>query len=73
MTFGDPNYETEEVLKVRDITKSFEGRTILQNVSFNVRNRERVAILGDNGTGKTTLLRILLGELEADSGTVKKG
>lgn len=73
MTFGDPNYETEEVLKVRGICKSFEGRTILQDVTFNVRNRERVAILGDNGTGKTTLLRILLGELEADSGTVKKG
>ncbi len=73
MTFGDPNYETEEVLKVRDICKTFYGRTVLQNISFNIRNRERVAILGDNGTGKTTLLRILMGELEADSGTVKKG
>lgn len=73
MTFGDPNYETEEVLKVRDICKTFDGRPVLQNISFNIRNRERVAILGDNGTGKTTLLRILMGELEADSGTVKKG
>ena len=73
MTFGDPNYETEEVLKVRDICKSFEGRAVLQNVTFNVRNHERIAILGDNGTGKTTLLRIIMGELEADSGTVKKG
>ncbi len=73
MSFGDPNYETEEVLKVRGICKRFEGRQVLHDVTFQIRNRERVAILGDNGTGKTTLLRILLGELEADSGTVKRG
>ena len=73
MSFGDPNYETEDVLKVRDITKSFDGRFVLQNVSFNVRNGERIAILGDNGTGKTTLLRILIGELAPDAGSVKKG
>ena len=73
VSFGDPNYETEDVLKVRGITKSFGDRKILQDVTFNVRNGERVAILGDNGAGKTTLLRILLGELEPESGTVKKG
>ncbi|MBQ8144211.1 MAG: ABC-F family ATP-binding cassette domain-containing protein, partial [Butyricicoccus sp.] len=73
VSFGDPNYETEEVLKVNHITKSYDRRTILQDVSFNVRNRERVAILGDNGAGKTTLLRILLGEETAENGTIKKG
>ncbi len=73
VSFGDPNYETEDVLKVRGITKSFDGRKILQNVTFNIRNGERVAILGDNGAGKTTLLRILLGEEAADSGVIKKG
>ena len=73
VSFGDPNYETEEVLKVRGITKSYDGRKILQDVTFNVRNGERVAILGDNGAGKTTLLKILLGEEVADDGTVKKG
>lgn len=73
VSFGDPNYETEEVLKVRGITKSYDGRKILQDVNFNVRNGERVAILGDNGAGKTTLLKILLGEEVADDGTVKKG
>ena len=73
VSFGDPNYETEDVLKVRYITKSYNGRTILQNVTFNVRNGERVAILGDNGAGKTTLLKILLGEETADDGTIKKG
>ena len=73
VSFGDPNYETEEVLKVRGITKGYDGRKILQDVTFNVRNGERVAILGDNGAGKTTLLKILLGEEVADDGTVKKG
>ncbi len=73
VSFGDPNYETEDVLKVRGITKSYDGRKILQDVTFNVRNGERVAILGDNGAGKTTLLKILLGEEAADDGTIKKG
>lgn len=73
MQFGDPNYETEEVLKVRDVSKSYDGRTIFEHISFQIRNGERVALLGDNGAGKTTLLRILLGEETADTGTVKKG
>lgn len=73
VSFGDPNYETEDVLKVRGITKSFDGRPILQNVTFNIRNGERVAILGDNGAGKTTLLRIILGEETAENGVIKKG
>ena len=73
VTFGDPNYETEEVLKVREITKSYDGREILHDVGFNIRNRERVALLGANGAGKTTLLRILLGEEAPDTGVVRKG
>ncbi|MDO4174264.1 MAG: ABC-F family ATP-binding cassette domain-containing protein [Eubacteriales bacterium] len=73
MQFGDPNYETENILKVRGICKSFDGRQVLHDISFNVRNGERIAILGDNGTGKTTLLNILLGLEEADAGTIKRG
>lgn len=73
MTFGDPDYETEEVLKVRGICKSFDGREVLHDVTFNVKNGEKVAILGDNGTGKTTLLNIILGLEPADDGSVKKG
>ena len=73
VTFGDPNYETEEVLKVRDITKSYDGREILHDISFNIRNREKVALLGANGAGKTTLLKILLGEEEPDTGVIRKG
>lgn len=71
--FGDPNYETEDVLKVRDISKSYNGRPILQDISFQVKNREKVALLGANGAGKTTLLKILLGEESPDSGIIRKG
>ena len=73
MMFGDPNYETQDVLKVRGICKSFDGRQILNDITFNVKNGEKIAILGDNGTGKSTLLNIILGIESADSGTVKKG
>lgn len=73
LSFGDPDYETEEVLKVRDISKSYGGRQILHDITFNVRNGERIALLGDNGAGKTTLLRILLGEEAPDAGVIKKG
>lgn len=71
--FGDPNYETEDVLRVKDINKSFGARQVLTDISFHIRNRERVAILGANGAGKTTLLKILMGEETPDSGIVRKG
>jgi len=70
VTFGDPNYETEEVLKVRDITKSYDGREILHNVSFNIRNRERVALLGANGAGKSTMFGMLTDNLRPDKGSI---
>ncbi len=71
--FGEPGYETEEVLKVKGISKSYGGRGILKDISFNIRNRERIALLGANGAGKTTLLKIILGEEMADTGLVRKG
>lgn len=71
--FGDPHYETEDVLQVRDLSKSYNGRVILQDISFHIRNRERVALLGANGAGKTTLLKLLLGEETPDTGIIRKG
>ena len=54
-----------------DVKKSFEqDRVILDGVSFQIDKSERAAILGDNGTGKTTLLRMITGELQPDSGYV---
>lgn len=58
------------VLSVNGICKSFQGETILDNISFSINKNDKVAIVGDNGEGKTTLLKIITKELEADNGTV---
>ena len=57
-------------ISLNNIRKSFGGVEVLKGVTFDVNEGERVALLGANGTGKTTLLRILTGALEPDEGTV---
>ncbi|MGN0521332.1 MAG: ABC-F family ATP-binding cassette domain-containing protein [Eubacterium sp.] len=63
----------EDVLEVRDLKKSFGQNEVFSNVSFNVKRGERVFLLGDNGCGKTTLLKILMGDLSRDDGAFKFG
>lgn len=63
----------EEVLVVDDLKKSFGNKKIFENATFNVRKKERVFLLGDNGCGKTTLLKILMQDYGADSGYFKFG
>lgn len=63
----------EDVLQVNNLKKSFNGTTIFENVSFNVKRGERVFLLGDNGCGKTTLLKILMGDLYRDDGSFSFG
>ncbi len=63
----------EDVLEVDGLKKSFGNHTVFENVSFNVKRGERVFLLGDNGCGKTTLLKILMGDLSRDDGTFKFG
>ena len=59
-----------EILKVLNLYKSFDGREALDDISFEVHEGEFLSILGPSGCGKTTLLRILIGLLEPDKGTV---
>lgn len=59
-----------EILKVENLYKSFDGREALDDISFEVHEGEFLSILGPSGCGKTTLLRILIGLLEPDKGTV---
>ena len=63
----------EDVLDVKELKKSFGGHTIFSNVSFDVKRGERVFLLGDNGCGKTTLLKILMGDLSRDDGSFSFG
>jgi ATPase subunit of ABC transporter with duplicated ATPase domains len=59
------------ILEVQNINKSFDGTEVLKDINLMIETGERVAIIGQNGIGKTTLLRTLYGELEADSGKTK--
>lgn len=63
----------EDVLEVDGLAKSFGANQVFKNASFNVKRGERVFILGDNGCGKTTLLKILMGDLSRDDGTFRFG
>ena len=63
----------KDVLTVEGLSKSFDGRNLFHDVSFEIKRGEHVAILGDNGTGKTTLLKILNEVLPADSGKFTLG
>ena len=62
-----------DVLKVEQLCKSFPPHTLFQNIDFEIKRGEHVAIIGDNGTGKTTLLKILNHVIPADSGTFTLG
>jgi ATPase subunit of ABC transporter with duplicated ATPase domains len=53
------------------VSKAFDDKVLFKNFSFTVEAGERVAIIGPNGIGKTTLLRTLVGEMEPDAGSVK--
>ena len=63
----------EDVLKVDKLEKSFDGVEVFKNISFNLYRNERCAIIGENGVGKTTLFRIIMGEEMPSSGKVKMG
>lgn len=62
-----------DVLSVEHLSKSFPNQVLFQDISFDIKRGERVAIIGDNGTGKTTLLKILNQVISADSGSFTLG
>ena len=62
-----------DVLTVEGLTKAFGTQTLFSSIDFEIKRGEHVAIIGDNGTGKTTLLKILNELLPADSGSFKLG
>ena len=58
------------ILACQNINKAFGSRELLKNASFHVEEREKAAIVGINGVGKSTLLKIIMKEIEPDSGEV---
>ena len=63
----------DDVMIIRDLSKGFDGRTLFQNFNLHMRAGDRIAIIGPNGVGKTTLLRIIMDQLKADSGSIHFG
>jgi len=61
------------VIEARDITKAYDGRTIVDRFSTRIQRGDRVGIVGPNGAGKTTLINMLTGATEPDSGTIRLG
>ena len=62
-----------DVLTVEDLAKSFPQQKLFSNISVQIKRGERVALIGNNGTGKTTMLKILNGLLDADAGSFSLG
>ena len=71
--FGEREFRGDEVLVIKDLKKGFEGRTLFDHVNLLVEGGERIGLLGDNGTGKSTLLKIIMGEEQPDSGKLRMG
>lgn len=70
----EPAYTSgNDVLSVERLSKQFDGQILFRDVSFEIKRGEHVAVIGDNGTGKTTLLKILNQVIRADSGSFTLG
>ena len=71
-SFGEKDFSGDVVFKTKGVSKSFGTRTLFSDVELQVEGGERIAILGDNGTGKTTFIKCLLGE-ENCTGKIQYG
>ena len=71
--FGEREFRGDEVMTIKNLKKSFGDRTLFSDVNLEVAGGERIALLGDNGTGKSTLLKIIMGEEEPDGGKIRLG
>ena len=58
------------MLKLQDLTKSYDGVNVLNNISIDIEDGEIISILGPSGSGKTTLLNMILGLVNPDSGRI---
>lgn len=73
LDFSTDSRSGKDVIKVRKLAKRFENKVIFEDLNFYVKYAEKVSILGKNGCGKSTLIKILLDEVSADAGEVRIG
>ena len=73
MRFEEKDFYGDEVFTIKNLSKSFGDRVLFSDVELEVKGGERIALLGDNGTGKSTFLKILLGEETSSSGRIRFG
>ncbi len=72
-SFSETGSTSNLVLRCERLTKSFDGLKLFENLTFDVLSGERIGITGPNGTGKSTLLRLALGQLEPTAGSIRMG
>ncbi|MGI5976588.1 MAG: ABC-F family ATP-binding cassette domain-containing protein [Candidatus Limivicinus sp.] len=63
----------KKIIELENVSKSFDGRTVIKNFSYNFLRDDRIGIVGRNGAGKTTLLNIIAGKIQPDSGNADRG
>ena len=71
--FKEREFNGDEVLVADNVSKSFGGRTLFSGVDLLVEGGERIALIGDNGTGKSTLVKLIMGEEQPDTGYLALG
>ena len=71
--FKQREFNGDEVLVMEDLSKGFGDRTLFSDLALTVTGGERIALIGDNGTGKSTLVKLIMGEETPDSGYLYKG
>ena len=62
-----------KIIELHNVSKAFDGKTIIENFSYNLLRNDRIGIVGRNGAGKSTLLHMVAGSLQPDTGTVETG
>ncbi len=72
-SFGKPDHTGELVLRCEGLGKSFDDLTLFENLNFDVTRGDRLGITGPNGTGKSTLVKLALGQIEPSTGTARIG
>lgn len=63
----------KKIIEIENLSKSFDGRTYIDNLDYTLARTDRIGIVGKNGLGKSTLIRLLNGEIKPDSGTISIG